>query len=146
MTGTKNDGDPQLPWGTVISTVFAVALLFGGSWGVSQMQFSGVQRQLDEIAQSRRDYVTMASFMQFEKRHDELQKEIDDIRARLLDLLSRSAHDPVEGAQLKAIVDSVNERLAIIQSQIADINRQIAAAILLPAIGESPKKALVPQQ
>ena len=47
---------------------------------------------------------------------------------------------------MKAIVDSVNERLAIIQSQIADINRQIAAAILLPAIGESPKKALVPQQ
>ena len=77
-----------------------------------------------------------------EKRFEELLKRTDVMEQRILDIIAKSARNPVEGAELTALVGAIDKRLDVVQAQIADINRQIAAAILLG--GDDKKKARVP--
>jgi hypothetical protein len=98
----NGNGDPQLSWGTVISMVGVVAVLFGGSWAVFQTQFgyiekdkevirqelvrslTGIQSQFksvsDDFDRRRLLNVEQVEFKQFEARYE---KEVADIQQRL---------------------------------------------------------------
>jgi hypothetical protein len=41
------------------------------------------------------------------------------------------AHDPVEKATIDVIIDAINKRDDLFQAQITDLNRQIAAALII---------------
>ena len=138
---SRINGNPQLSWVTVLSMAAFAALLFGGSWAVSQTQFAGVQRQVDE---TKTEIADLRRSLTAEKRFDELLKRVDAIEARQFDLLAKSARNPVESGELTALIGATDKRLDVVQAQIADINRQIAAAILLGPSGDDRKKALVP--
>jgi len=145
-----SNGDPQLSWMTVISMIGLVALLFGGSWAVFQTQFANVEELIKtDRAQSvsnfnelKNELIVLRGAITGEKRFEELLKRVDTQEQRILDIIAKSARNPVEGGEVTALVSAIDKRLDVVQAQIADINRQIAAAILL---GDGDKKkSLVP--
>ena len=145
------NGDPQLSWMTVIGMIGLVALLFGGSWAVFQTQFSNVENQIktdrvqstNNFNEVKSELIIIRASITGEKRFEELLKRTDVMEQRILDIVAKSARNPVEGAEVTALVNAIDKRLDVVQAQIADINRQIAAAILLGGDGDK-RKALVP--
>ena len=102
-------GDVQLSWQTVASGVSMIGLLAFAQWTVTQTQFSGDSKRLDEL----RDRVII------------LEKQNTDIIHNL-------AHDPVESKTFDAVNKANEEKIALLQNVINDLNRQVAAVVFGP--------------
>ena|ERR1700679_593216 len=109
---TEKAGDPQLSWMTIVGAVAIVGLMSGGQWVVSQTQFASVEKT--ELAD-----------------REQLGERITILEREQRDTLGRLAHDPVEKATMDAIISATDKRMDLFQSQITDINRQIAAALII---------------
>lgn len=111
------ENEPPRSWLTIAVTV--VALLVGAEWAVSTSQFSNVYKAIDE---NRFELV---------RRETELKGRVALIEAQQLAMLSRLAHDPVEDRTFQAVAKATDDRINLLQNQISDINRQIAAALII---------------
>jgi hypothetical protein len=146
-------GDQKLSWGTVVIVAGVIVPLIGGSWAVFQTQFANMQLQItidrqqnaEAIKELKADITAIRREYTDEKRFDEALRRLDGMSNRMLDLAGKAARNPVERDEVVALIGALDKRQEVTQAQIADINRQIAAAILIgPAEGDR-KKALVPQ-
>jgi hypothetical protein len=114
---------------TLIAAIVVVIMALGGGWELMQSQFASVaktQENADTVIKDR-------------------EKLMLDRIERLEGLALKAARDPVEKATLDAIVAAIDKRDDLIQSQtstqINDINRQIAAALVdIGANGAGLKK------
>jgi len=101
-----------------------------------------ITRINDELDARRSEFVNVVEFKQYEKAIAEQLKAIsvrlDNLLARLviveqtqISVLSTRARDPVEKATVTAINDAIDKRVDLLQAQISEINRQIAAALII---------------
>ena len=93
-------------WMSIAVTV--VALGVGALWAVSQNQFANTDK-------------TMA----------DLSRRLAIVEAAQANLSTKLAHDPVEAKTFEAVSVATDKRIDLIQAQITDINRQIAAALII---------------
>jgi hypothetical protein len=103
-----NRGDPQLSWQTIVAMVVVVGLLAGAQWTIFQNQFANTDKTISEIG--RRLAIVEAT---------------QQIRA------SKLAHEPVEASTFNAVTKATDDKILLLQNQITDINRQIAAALII---------------
>jgi len=136
-------------------------MMFGGMGTAFELQISGIYKDLQDAAtfqkQQREDLtgrinyqresvedvkgllrnditVTLLprkEFEEFQRRFAVLDGEVTRLQLEARAEGLRQAHDPVEAATLKAIDDDFNKRIDLIQTQIVDVNRQIAAALII---------------
>jgi uncharacterized protein HemX len=100
---------------TLIAAIVVVIMALGVGGTLMQSQFTSVGKTQEaaEIASKERDAMLF-----------------DRIKT-LEEAARRQAHEPVEKATLEAIINATDKRMDLFQSQITDINRQIAAALII---------------
>lgn len=111
-------GDPQISWQTIVGAVIIVGLVSGGQWVVSQTEFASI-----------------------EQTQHELRDRIIGVEAEQKNIIAKLAHDPVEQRTFQAVVDAEDKHIDLLQAQIQDINRQIAAALIIIDNNAVPKKS-----
>ena len=116
-----NRGDPQLSWQTVVAAITVVGLLAVAQWTVFQNEFTNS-----------------------EKTTADLGRRLALIEASQATILNRLAHDPVENATFQAVAKATDDRITLLQGQITDINRQIAAALIIIDNNSSLPRKTVP--
>ena len=152
---------PQLSLQTLISAGMLVIGLFGAGWALMQSQFSYVERTIETDRKTandsdkllhtdltalgeelkarvadihnelRHDVVIQNEFLQFLSRYEMTLRRIESIEQTIRVLAERTAKEPVEKSTIDAINMSVMNQIGIMQTQISDINRQIAAALIM---------------
>jgi len=131
---------------TIVAALTIVAILFGAGWTIFQAQLSDLRdvvksdhesalRQADvleaEIKTLHTELVGQAEFKQFVLQYNDLVDRLKFLEAEQRLNERTQAREPVEKATLEAINSAFDHRLAQIQSQMDDINKQIAAAIII---------------
>lgn len=111
---------PQLTWISVITTIGVFGVVVGGFYKILEAQFDSINTQ---IALLRHDT---------EQLRDALTARILVLEAEQRSILSRSARSPVETQQVNDLSHTIDVRMQVMQGQIDDINKQIAAAIIRP--------------
>lgn len=147
-----NESDPQISWMTIVGAVAVVGLMCGGQWVVSQTQFAhgaDVQRTMREdfltlSAKVQHDMVSRDEFAQFQDRYAAALAHVNRLDDQLVKLNSTEARDPVEKATMDAIISATDKRIDLIQAQITDINRQIAAALIIIDNNSAGPKKITP--
>lgn len=142
---------PQLTWTNIVATIAVMCVMAGGGYKIvaSEMEFQkellessddNLRRQIDQnkhdIELLRAEYLSLREHIAYQREQTTLN---DSFKNRLLvletgqkDLIAHTAHTPVEAKELEIMRDSIDKRFEGAQQQINDINRQIAASILLP--------------
>jgi hypothetical protein len=135
-------GGPDLSWQTIVGALTAVALLGAAQWTIFQTQFSNVEKtaaadraQVETLKAGLSNYLTLREHGEY---RDAVSGRIDDLRRRVITLeaakdsiLSKLAHDPIESGTFQAVAKATDDRVTLLQNQITDINRQIAAALII---------------
>jgi len=141
-------GEPQLSWTTIVGAVIIVGLLNSAQWIVAQTQFANVEKTETYDRQSFDKYLTKAEHKAY---LDGIQLHLEGLSARVTtlekqqtDTFSRLAHDPVEDRTFQAVIVATDKRIDLIQAQITDINRQIAAALIIIDNNAVARKQSVP--
>jgi hypothetical protein len=145
--------EPQISWMTIVGAISVVGMMWAAQWTIFQTQFNNVEKI--EAADRERlatDFnVTKATTQHLYESLDKYLtkdehkayltgtlEQLDSLRARLTIvetqqavLIARLAHDPVEDKTFQAVISAVGKQIDQTQAQIADINRQIAAALII---------------
>ena len=110
-------------WMSIAVTV--VALGVGALWAVSQNQFANTEKTISDLG-----------------------RRLAIVEATQTNIASRLAHDPVEDRTFQAVAKATDDRITLLQNQITDINRQIAAALIIidnnSGVSRKPPPALPP--
>jgi hypothetical protein len=153
---------------SLVSVATILSMAFAGTWALFQVQLSSVNREIDLVNKTTAatfasldneidkvnvtlrtnltsTYIPRTEFEQFQLRFDAIRAQITLLGDRQADLVGRSAREPVERATIEAINAAVDKQIAIIQGQISDINRQIAAALIIIDSNSNTTKHAVPQ-
>jgi hypothetical protein len=93
-------------WMSIAVTV--VALGVGALWAVSQNQFANTDKTISDLS-----------------------RRLAIVEATQATLITKLAHDPVEDKTFQAVAKATDDRIVLLQNQITDINRQIAAALII---------------
>lgn len=101
----ERDKSPQL---SLMSIATILSMAFAGTWALFQTQLSSIEHELTRM-----------------------QDQLHDVQERQIKLISSEAHEPVEKATIDANNVANDKRIDLIQGQITDINRQIAAALII---------------
>lgn len=142
---------PQLTWTNILATIGVICVMAGGGYTIVQNQFEYVRQS---ARQTNDDLVKQIELVRHEielihsqylslREHSANLQEQENannaFRARLTvqetvqrELLSHSAHSPVEAKEVDVLSAAIDKRFDAVQQQINDINRQIAASILTP--------------
>jgi hypothetical protein len=88
--------------------VTVVALGVGALWAVSQNQFANTEKTISDLS-----------------------RRLAIVEATQSSIAGRLAHDPVEDRTFQAVAKATDDRITLLQNQITDINRQIAAALII---------------
>jgi len=88
--------------------VTVVALGGGAVWAVSQNQFANTDKTISDIG-----------------------RRLAIVEATQAMLITKLAHDPVEDKTFQAVSKATDDKILLLQNQITDINRQIAAALII---------------
>jgi hypothetical protein len=138
MAGVASGDGPQLTWSTVIAAIGVLAVIAGGAYQIVETQFTDQAKQTDlirrELEQVREQYLTLREHIAYQQE----QKTVNEsVGARLTflevghrDLLAHGARTPVEAKEVDGLSASVDKRIDLLQQQLNDINRQIAASVL----------------
>jgi septal ring factor EnvC (AmiA/AmiB activator) len=110
---------PSISWQTIVGVMAVIGLLNGAQWAVSQVEFASVK----ETATTGRDDLIRAV--------SKLEADITALQAMQAAIAAKLAHDPVEDRTFQAVIAALGKQIDQIQAQIADINRQIAAALII---------------
>jgi hypothetical protein len=139
---------------TLISMAAVLFMAFGGGWTLFQSQFTAMVRQIDELKQldgfrldgqkqqivalehTVRDdlqtvFIPRREFGEFQKRFEALAAEIDRLQTEQHAFVLTAARHPIEKETLDVIDADFGKRIDQIEVQIQDINRQIAAALII---------------
>ena len=100
---------------TLIAAIVVVLMALGVGGTLMQSQFASVAKTQEASETSATERYTVL---------------LDRIKT-LEDFSRKQAREPVEKATVDAINDAIDKRLDLFQSQITDINRQIAAALII---------------
>jgi uncharacterized protein HemX len=123
-------GDEQRPMekgiapGTLIAAIVVVIMTLGLGGAFMQFQFASVSKTQETA----------------EATIKEREKILLDRIEKLEEAARKQAREPVEKATLDAINAASDKRIELIQSQITDINRQIAAALVIIDSNAGAKK------
>jgi hypothetical protein len=98
---------PQLNWANVVTTAAVLCVMAGGGYKIIEVQFDELNKQI-ELNRSR----------------------LTILEAEQKQLIAHAAHNPVEAKEVDQLSGSVDKRIELLQQQINDINRQIAASVL----------------
>jgi len=142
---------PQLTWTNIVATIAVFCVMAGGGYKIiaSELAF---QRELGrnedddlrkQIEQNRRDieairnsFLTIREHTAYQHEQTLVNNEFRDHLTALelgqRELIAHQAHTPVESKEVDVLSASIDKRFESEQQQINDINRQIAASILLP--------------
>jgi len=106
----------------------------------------------DEKSLSRLDAVVInltsvsATLRDLAARVEGLNSRADEINRRLAvaeAILSKSAREPIEASTARAVSDALAKQIDLLQQEITDINRQIAA-VLLAIEGNTVRRPVAP--
>jgi septal ring factor EnvC (AmiA/AmiB activator) len=100
--------DTKVSWQTIVGAVVIVGLMSAAQWTVSQTEFSSITAQITD-----------------------LKNRVIILEQEQKELLTRTAHDPVEQKTIDATNAATAKEIDQIQAEITDINRQIAAALII---------------
>jgi hypothetical protein len=103
-----NRGDPQLSWQTIVAAIVVVGLIAAAQWTIFQNQFTNVDKTIADLG-----------------------RRVAILEATQAAITAKLAHDPVEKATFDAVAKSTDDRITLLQSNITDLNRQIAAALII---------------
>jgi len=131
-------GGPELSWQTVVGALSAVAILGTAGWTVFQTQFANIEKELaadraraQELQASLDKYQTIREFSGYRA---DTAREIDDLARRTIVLeasQAKAAREPVEAKTFEAVSKATDDRVTLLQNQLNDVNRQIAAALVI---------------
>jgi len=117
-------------WATISVGAAVAASFVAAGWTIFQNEFTSIK----ETATADRNQTSIY----YNANKDELVRVTAELKARLTALeerqamiISKMAHDPVEDRTFQAVIAAFGKQLDQTQQQIADINRQIAAAIII---------------
>ncbi len=154
---------PQLSWTSIVTvlllgTALAITIASAG-WTIFQAEFNNVEK----IANADRERTTAAivelkaTFNKYLTKDEHLaylsgvKDDLSTLKERVATIqriqgerASKLAHDPVEQKTVDAINSAIDKRIDLIQSQITDINRQIAAALIIIDNNAVSRKAPTP--
>jgi hypothetical protein len=135
--------DQQRSWTNIgVGAAIAVSFVAAG-WTIFQNEFSSIKETATadriqtarDIAEIKDNYLTKAEHRAYS---GGVAEQLSGIRLRLVSLETmltaiqpRLAHDPVEDRTFQAVSIASDKRIDLIQAQITDINRQIAAALII---------------
>jgi hypothetical protein len=156
-----SDGGPSLSITNILSVASVLILAFGGGWTLFQSQIAGIQKQIDLVNEHRSEDISVIlrrldavdtktekindtlrsditgnlvsrnEFVQFGERFVTLKEIAMKTASELSDLKSHTARNPVDKDTTDATTNAIDKRIDLIQAQITDINRQIAAALII---------------
>ena len=135
-------GGPELSWQTIVGALTAVGILAAAQWTIFQTQFANVDKaasadraQVEALKAALANYLTLREHGEY---RDAVAGRLDDLRHRVMvleaskdSIISKLAHDPVESGTFQAVAKAADDRVTLLQNQITDINRQIAAALII---------------
>ena len=132
----------ELSWQTIVGALTAVALLAAAQWAIFQTQFANVEKSatndrthIEELSGQLDKYLTIREHSEYRAataaQLDDMRQRVATLETARVAILDRLAHDPVENATFQAVAKATDDRVNLIQSQINDINRQIAAALII---------------
>jgi chromosome segregation ATPase len=161
---------------TLGSMMVVIFMALGGVYGVFQTQFSGIEREIQDAKTAvdlqranlahindeqtaniakiqdtfRQDLsnvlVSKNQFDEFKQRFDSLDARVLAMTAEINQIEKEAAHHPVEQETIAAIDSDFSKRIDILQVEIQDINRQIAAAlIIIDSNSAAPRRQGLPQ-
>jgi hypothetical protein len=157
---TKQNGTsgPQLTWANVFVAIGVICVMVGGAYKIIEVQFDFVKQSSDasfselskqialnrlDIERTRTEYLSLREHNAFQ---EAIQGTLSGLRARVSvlevdqkELIGRAAHSPVEAKEVDALSGSVDKRIELLQQQINDINRQIAASVLQNGYPQHPQ-------
>jgi uncharacterized small protein (DUF1192 family) len=156
----QNGNGPQLTWANVFVAIGVICVMVGGAYKIIEGQFESVKIFSDasfadlnkqialtrhDIEKTRDEYLSQRLFDEYKAG---LEPSLSAFRSRLAaleaeqrDLIAHAAHSPVESKEVDGLSSSVDKRIELLQNQINDINRQIAASIL-----ENGRRTIAPDK
>jgi hypothetical protein len=120
---------PQLTWISVITTIGVAGVVIAGGYKILEVQFDSVRQTSDVLSAHFNEQVALIRH-ENEQLRDALVARILVLEAQQRDLIAHQAHSPVETQQVNDLSHAMDVRIATMQGQIDDINKQIAASIL----------------
>jgi hypothetical protein len=153
----QKGGDPELSWTTIAGAFSIVGLMVAAFWIIFQQEFSAVRDTANADRIQATTYYT-ANKDELTRREAELKalldkyltkdehlaylsgtkEQLESLRTRvgILEqqqavIIGKLAKDPVEDRTFQATSNATDKRIDLIQAQITDINRQIAAALII---------------
>jgi hypothetical protein len=134
---------PQLTWSVVIASVGAFCVLAGGGYTIIQNQFNASDRRIDAHEKAleaiRTQYLSLREHVAFQREQESINTaataRLNVLETAQRELIAHQAHVPVEGKEVDILAASIDKRFEAAQQQINDINRQIAASILIQPQG-----------
>jgi hypothetical protein len=154
MTEKSTGGNGVISVTTLISLAAVLFMAFGGGWTLFQAQFAAVIRQVDELKQLeefrldeqkaqivalehivREDlqsvFIPRREFEEFQRRFEIVTAEVTRLQMEQHASALTAARHPIEKETLDVIDADFSKRIDQIEVQIQDINRQIAAALII---------------
>jgi hypothetical protein len=123
-------GDVSLSWMTVVGAISVAGLVAGAGWTIFQNEFANVKETATEDRRQVADYYN-SNKDDLNRAKAEIGRRLDVLENQMAAMAPRLAHDPVEQKTVDAINAATDKRIDLIQAQITDINRQIAAALII---------------
>ncbi len=142
MGGGDDMPEARLSWQTIVGAGVVVGLMTAAQWTIFQNEFSSVKETASfdrthgaELKTSLDKYLTKDEHKAYldgvTRDIIGLKDRMDGIQRTQTERASRFARDPVEQKTMDAVTSAIDKRIDLIQAQIADINRQIAAALII---------------
>jgi hypothetical protein len=137
---------PHFTWANIATTLMLAVTLAAAGWTIFQTQFSNVEKTATadriqtahDIAELKTNFDKYLTTAEHKAYIGGIADQLSGISLRLVSLETtltaiqpRLAHDPVEDRTFQATVIASDKRIDLIQAQIQDINRQIAAALII---------------
>lgn len=152
---------------TIVGAGTVVGLMAAAGWTIFQNEFAAVKETASEDRKQaaiyyntnrddliRRETEIKATFDRYLSKDEHrafldgiirdigaLKERIDTIQRIQEERAAKLAHDPVEQKTIDAINSAIDKRIDLIQIQITDINRQIAAALIIIDNSASARKS-----
>jgi hypothetical protein len=131
-------GGPELSWQTIVGALSAVAILGAAGWTVFQTQFANIEKELvtdrAQIAALRTDLDKYLTIREHNGYRAGVDNRVGDLDRRVVVLeaaQARAAREPVEAKTFEAVSKATDDRVTLLQNQLNDVNRQIAAALVI---------------
>jgi hypothetical protein len=123
-------GDVQLSWMTVVGAISVAGLVAGAGWTIFQNEFANVKETASEDRRQAAVYYN-TNKDDLNRATAEIGRRLDVLESQMAAITPKLAHDPVEQKTVDAINAATAKQLDQIQAEITDINRQIAAALII---------------